>query len=146
MQPFRVEPAGKPQDYKTYQIMAPRSTHMRKATCAEVECVNWARGFRVTCDVSTGLGQGQARYITHHSGRKFDSDTADEMVTFTFPPGTECFASHEVPLEREPLFVVREGDYRGNPRGTRPITRNAADWVDDFANHQDKLADRINRG
>lgn len=145
----RIEPALPVGAVKTYGILAPRSTHWRPSTCAEVECPAWRSGWRTLVQVTTELGAQQAYYIRMHSGRAFtagDPD-ADGMVTFVFPPGQQCFAEHPKRLEREEIYVVRDGDWRGNPRGTAPTRhKRAADWVDDFANHQDRLATRYGQG
>lgn len=140
----RIAPAGRVEAYKTYQIVAPRSTHWRPATCAEVECAGHTRGW-VTIVPADGA---QAVYIRTQSGRKFTENTADGMATFAFPAGQSCFRSrdHMVPLEREPLYIVRGGDWRGNPFGDRRQHARAADWVEDFAEHQSALADQIEEG
>lgn len=143
---FRIDPKIGPENYKTYQIVAPLKTHFRQATCQEVECRAYAAGFRSRIDTSTDLGTRQAKYIENASGRKFTRTQAGPIVTYDFPAGQHCFTAHKVPLEREPLYVVRDGDYRGNPRGTRPVTRRAIDWVDDFATHQQNIADRREKG
>jgi hypothetical protein len=50
-------------------------------------------------------------------------------------------------LDRAPLYVVRDGDHRGNPRGTRDrLHQNPGNWVDDFATHQQAIADEIKKG
>jgi hypothetical protein len=144
---FRVHPQVGPEGYKTYQISAPRSTHTRPATCAEVDCQGWRHGWITRVPVGSEL----AEYITGKvHGRHFTETTGlgSPDREFVFPPGQECFRSsqHRVPLEREPVYLVRDGDYRGNPRGTGPVTRTAIDWVDDFATHQQQLADRRQRG
>lgn len=143
---FRVHPQLGPQGYKTYQISAPRLTHTRAATCAEVDCAGWAHGFRSTVDTSTALGVRQAAYIEAKSGRTYTRAQTGTLITYTFPAGQQCFTAHRVPLERAPVYLVRDGDYRGNPYGTRPVARRAEDWVDDFATHQQQLADRRQRG
>jgi hypothetical protein len=143
---FRIDPKIGPENYKTYQISAPIKTHYRDATCREVDCRAFAAGFRSRIDTSTNLGARQAKYIENVAGRKFTRTVAGPIVTYDFPAGQRCFTAHKVPLEREAFFVVRDGDYRGNPRGTRPVTRRAADWVDDFATHQQNLADQRGRG
>lgn len=145
MQPFRLDPAGPVQAYKTYGLSAPRATHFRKATCQEVECKAYAHGWVTTVDTSTTLGAQQANYIRLHSGRSFRVNTLGEMVAFTFAPGQQCFAMHKVSLEREPIMVVRGGDWRANlgliRRHTRPV-----DWVDDFAENQQSIVDAQQRG
>lgn len=143
---FRLDPKIGPENYKTYQIVAPIKTHYRDATCHEVDCRAFAAGFRSRIDTSTDLGVRQAKYIENSAGRKFTRTQAGPIVTYDFPAGQRCFTAHRVPLEREPLYVVREGDYRGNPRGIQPVTRRAVDWVDDFATHQQNIADRREKG
>lgn len=144
---FRPEPNGGPEAYKTYQIVAPLGSHYRDATCREVECQGWQHGFRSRIDVTTDLGQRQAAYIEGAAGRVFTKTVEGPLVTYDFPAGQPCFNSpHKVALEREPLYVVRDGDHRGNPYGTRPVTRKAHEWVDDFATHQQKINDAHERG
>jgi hypothetical protein len=144
-QPFRIEPALPVHAYKTYAISAPIQTHMRPATCAEVECAAWAHGWSTTVDVGTDLGVRQAGYIVGSSGRKFNSAQAGGMLTFTFPSGQRCFREHHVPLEREPIFIVRGGDHRGNPGGERRVHSSGADWAEDFAEHQSKINQQMGR-
>ncbi len=48
---------------QTYAILAPRSTHYRRATCAEFECPDYVNGFALVADLATDLGQAQATYI-----------------------------------------------------------------------------------
>jgi hypothetical protein len=50
-------------------------------------------------------------------------------------------------LERPELYIVREGDWRGNPRGTPPRRHaRAADWVDEAMEHQDRINTARERG
>ena len=135
-----------PAAFKTYVVGRPTATHFRPATCAEVDCERRARGWRTAVDLSTELGRKQARYIKNHSGRTFTHTQAGTIVALTFPPGQDCFEQHRVPLEREPLFVVRQGDRRGNPRGIAPIKLTPVAWRDDFGEHQEALADAHRRG
>lgn len=133
---------------KTYGLRAPLRSHWRKATCAEVDCESYRNGWMTTVSNDSRA----AYYIRKESGRSFTETSLDGgRVIFTFGPGQTCFASdeHVVRLEREAFYVVREGDWRGNPRphtaGNRTHVR-AEDWVDDFATHQGRLADRLGRG
>ena len=148
-EPFRLPPVAAPEFYKTYEIIRPRSTHTRVATCAEVDCVHHARGWVTKIDVSTDLGKRQARYIRNHSGRRFVEATTmgdGPIITLNFHPGQTCFTEHRVPIDRPPIYRVRGGDFRGNPRGVATVTRPATDWVDDFANHQSKIKEAHERG
>ncbi len=142
----RAEPQLPAAAMKTYSISSPKATHHRRATCAEVDCQAQLRGWATEVDVSTELGARQANYIRMKSGRAFIATEAGTIVRFTFPAGQTCFAEHLVPLGRPEFYLVRDGDWRGNPRGTSAQRHNADTWVDDFANHQQKLADRLQEG
>ncbi|MGW6502971.1 hypothetical protein [Nonomuraea angiospora] len=144
----RITPAMPAAAYKTYQIVAPLPTHWRPATCEEAQCGAYERGWRTAVDETTELGQRQAYYIRRLSGRRFAVDRSPEGLTvFTFEAGQSCFARHQVPLERDPFYFVKHGDFRGNPLGIQPYQhRRGEDWVDDFAEHQDRIARQIERG
>jgi hypothetical protein len=148
--PFRIEPKLPAGAMKTYAIIAPRSTHFRPATCAEVDCPHYLNGWRTTVDMSTELGQRQAYHIAHDAGRSYQVEKVSAtLVAFTFPAGQRCFrsADHQVRVGKPEIYVVREGDWRGNPRRAEPrVHKRPADWVDDFANHQDRLATRHAQG
>lgn len=142
-----IVPRLGPEAYKTYQIVAPVSTHFRPATCKEIECAGYTRGWKTTVLPDSP----QARYIRHSSGRKFTeakNENGDGTVVFTFPPGQTCFraADHRKSLEREPFYVVRGGDTRGDPRQEAPRRFRSGDWVENFADHQQSISDRIKRG
>jgi len=144
-----------PTVFKTYQIAAPLRTHWRKVTCAEYECDAYLLGWESHIDESTELGQRQAYYIRSVCGKRFAEHRTDAGITvFAFEAGQEGFASrkasedhsqHYLPLEREPVYSERGGDWRmriGTPR----TYNRADDWVDSFANHQDRLAETFRRG
>src|SRR3546814_18135381 len=38
---------------QTFQVVAPKSTHTYKATCEDVECGAYLRGWRMTIDLNT---------------------------------------------------------------------------------------------
>ena len=146
---MRIDPKLPSSSMKTYQIVAPLSTHWRQATCAEAECAAYLNGWRTKVDEGSELGQSQAYFIRKLSGRGITEERDQDGTTvFTFLPGQRCFApDHKVRLEREEIFVVRDGDWRGNPRGTSPrIHSNGRNWVDDFSTHQQRLADAAEEG
>lgn len=143
----RIDPLMSAQSYKTYQIVAPKSTHFRKATCEEVNCPNFLNGWRTVLDITN---EAALNYIRKNSGRKF-KEYRNELgqVVFEFEVGQRCFASdkHLTRIEKPELYVVRDGDWRGNPRGTAPRKhKNAQDWQEDFAEHQDKINSEIQKG
>lgn len=145
MSVFRIPPKMAIQAYKTYSLRSPRGTHTMKATCAQVDCPHRREGWVTRIDVGTELGVRQANYIRLHSGRSFVCVETGTLVTFTFAPGQTCFSEHRVPLDRPAFYTVRGGDWRSNTGLIRSHMRGE-DWVDDFANHQDKLATEINKG
>jgi hypothetical protein len=146
---FRLGPVGPPQAYKTYTVAAPLSTHFAAATCEQVDCPHYLGGWQSAIDETTELGQSQAYYIRRDSGRGYTEQRLPTGLTlFTFPPGQRCFASadHKRRLEREERFIIRGGDWRGNPGGAGPVELGAASWVDDFGEHQDRIAELHERG
>jgi hypothetical protein len=145
-EPHRITPVLDADAMKTYAVVSPLATHWRPASCEEVACPNHTSGWRTVIDEATDLGAEQAAYIRTRSGRRFVEHRDAALTVFDFHPGQRCFAQHQQPLEREPIYLVRDGDWRGNPRGT-PTRRHvsAQEWVEDFANHQDRLATRLER-
>jgi hypothetical protein len=145
---FRVPTNAPVTAFKTYALSLPKQTHYRKATCQEVDCEAYANGWVTKIDVTTDLGQRQARYIKDHSGRTYQDVSRIDLPIreFVFPPGQQCFADHQVPLERDPIFIVRDGDWRGNPTGRRMQHSKAQDWIDDFGEHQQNIADAKEKG
>lgn len=144
MRLYRPEPVGPVHAYKSYEIVSPISTHYRDGTCDEAGCLAQRHGWRTVVDESTELGQRQAHYIRTQSGRRFTEErTAAGLTDFIFEPGQRCFAVHKVPLERPEIYVVRGGDWRaqvGQPR----IHTSPDAWVNDFAEHQDRIARVVN--
>lgn len=145
--PNRIEPAGPAGAYETFQIKTPRGPEFeRPATCQDVECPAWANGW-ITRVPATDDMLARLR----ESGRAWASVDQDggEWV-FTFPPGTECFASSThrktVSPELPQLFVVRDGDWRGNPTGRTRIHTRPEDWVEDFQEHTEAVRERIEKG
>lgn len=146
-QVFRLDPAMGPEAYKTYQIAAPISTHTRSGSCKEAGCLAYQHGWQTSVDESSELGRRQAHYIRRQSGRAFKETNENGFTTFMFEAGQRCFAEHRISLDRPALFIVKGGDWRGNPTGIRP-RRHARpeDWVEDFAEHQQTLADELDKG
>jgi hypothetical protein len=138
-----------PEHKKSYQISAPVKTHWRDATCEEVGCPNYTYGFQVEIDETSPLGQFQADYIRKDRERSFTEEPGElaGMTVFTYPPGNRCFGQkHRKRIERDEIFLITGGDFRGNPRGTPAQVLRSDQWVDDFATHQDHLLDIAKRG
>lgn len=146
----RIEPTLPAHTFKTYGMSMPLRTHWRPATCEEADCQAYRNGWASTFDTATDLGLRQYEYCKADRTRSFHMQRVElTLVKFVYKPGNRCFQSdtHRVPLGRPARFYVAGGDWRGNPRATPvQVHRGAADWVDDFANHQDKIATAIGRG
>lgn len=138
-----LEPAGNPGAYQTYSIKAPITSHYVPATCEEVHCADYEGGWMVKL---TGLSE-QMIYTAKNTGRKFVQTDLGEGPALVFEAGQPCFraSTHRKPNGRPEIFLRRNGDFR-TPR--TPVTRfkRAADWRDDFGEHQERIADQINQG
>lgn len=134
-----IIPSLGPEGYKTYQLFAPRETHTRPATCEEVSCHHFQSGWKTT--VPRGSDD---ETLIRRAGRAFVATVEGGMISFTFHAGQPCFraSAHRLPLERDPHFLVRGGDFRGNPLAT-PTKRHVrpVDWVEDFAEHTARVAE-----
>ncbi|MEU2510569.1 hypothetical protein [Streptomyces syringium] len=132
-----------PGAYQTYSIAQPRDTLVR-AACEQVGCAAWRHGWQSAVDEATELGAQQATYIRQRSGRTFrEQRTGAGLTVFTFDSGQRCFAEHRT---RPEIYAVRDGDWRGNPTGRTRLHTKAADWVEDFGEHQLQLVDQQKKG
>lgn len=140
---FRPQPQLPAQAMKTYGIVAP-SDRLVEVACEQVDCNRWREGWSSPIDESTDLGRRQAAYIRTYSGRSFREERLGALTMFHFAAGQRCFAEHRT---RPEIYIVRDGDFRGNPRGTEPrIHSGPQAWIADFGEHQERLADRLREG
>lgn len=141
--PFRLEPQGPVQAYQTFSVRS-RSDRAVRAVCEQVACPAWREGWESVIDERTDLGQAQAAYIRLQSGRTFrEMRTEAGLTVFRFESGQRCFAEHQT---RPELYVVRDGDYRGNPTGRRRVHASAADWVEHMQEEFGRFNDDRERG
>lgn len=141
----RTAPQGASRDYKTYQIVSPLSTHWRPATCAEIDCPEYLKGWRLRVE---GLPP-EMLHAAKTCGRKFaELDVSANEHWLIFEAGQPCFraAQHRKLLDKQEIFIVRDGDFRGNPTGNVRKHTRPEDWREDFAEHQEKLARQIQQG
>lgn len=133
--------------YQTYQILAPRSTHFRPATCEEVQCEHFLKGWRVAVPVG-GRDEGIVQHFVREKHSVVRTRVEGGMTVFEFQPGNVCFKSdtHKVRLERDPHYFKRRGDHRVRFDPTRATRLSGQAWVEDFAENQDKLKTAIERG
>ncbi|MFF0138550.1 hypothetical protein ACFYRN_19170 [Streptomyces sp. NPDC005227] len=139
----RLTPAMDVGAYQTFAITAPRDTSV-VAACEQVACAAWQFGWESKVDEATPLGREQAAYIRQTSGRTFrEQRTGDGLTVFRFEAHQRCFEEHRTRAE---IYLVRDGDWRGNPTGRRRNHQRPADWVEDFGEHQQRIADQQQKG
>jgi len=137
-----IEPNMPPGAYQTYAYSRRRDT-VQKATCRDVGCQAYAKGWESTFDETTELGLNQAHYVRTMSGRTFrEGRTTAGLTVFRFEAGQRCFADHKTVSES---FYVYGGDRRQN-RGVIRRHVNGLDWAEDFSEHQDKIITILERG
>jgi len=144
----RITPALPAAAMKTYVIAAPLATHWRPATCEESECPAYQHGWQTSVDESTDLGQRQAHYIRHDRTRRHTERRAETGLTvFEFAAGQNCYTAHRQPSGRPERFLVRGGDWRGNPAGVPAREHTKPDfWVEDMAGSLDAIRTAQERG
>lgn len=147
-------PVHGPAAYRTWQIAAPLATHHRAASCEEAGCDAFLHGFQVELSPHTNdrhkaaleavvavygkPGQGGP-------GGRYSHAWGDQgRLTLIFEPGSVCFRAkeHRIRIDRPPLYVVRDGDWRGNPYGTAPQVVESTEWIDRYQ----EAIDARNRG
>ncbi|MFF9271149.1 hypothetical protein [Streptomyces rochei] len=139
----RIDPNLPVGAYQTYQITRRRDTTVR-AVCEQVACQAWRNGWDSVIDERTELGTAQAAYIRTQSRRTFrEMRTEQGLTVFRFESGQRCFADHQTVPE---LYLVRDGDWRGNPTGRKRTHSRAADWVEDFGENQLRLVENQRKG
>lgn len=139
-------PQGRPEDYQTFQVSTPRDGAILTA-CKDAGCRHWREGWKSKINEHTPLGRLQAHWIRYgprEERRTFrEQKAADGDTVFIFEAHQRCFQEH---YTRPEIYVVRGGDWRGNPTGAFRQHANAADWVEHFAENQQKLADQAQQG
>lgn len=140
--PFRLEPAGPVTAYKTYSIRSPRDTLVLTA-CEQAGCPKWRAGWETMLNEADPAHAEAAAWIRTQSRRTFTERRSGDLTVFRFEAGQRCFEDHQTRPER---YLVRGGDWRGNPTGQHREHVRPADWQEDFGEHQQGLADQIERG
>jgi hypothetical protein len=140
----RIVPAHSPRAYQTYSVSSPRDT-LVKAACEQVGCEAWLYGWETPIDESTELGRQQAAYIRTQSGRTFremPKAGPAALTVFRFEAHQRCFANHQT---RPESYAVIGGDWRSYTGILRRHTRGA-DFVEDFGENQQRIADQQEEG
>lgn len=141
--PFRLPAQGPVQAYQTFTVRS-RPDRTIKTVCEDVACEAWRKGWESAIDERTDLGQAQAAYIRTQSGRTFrELRTEAGLTVFRFEAGQRCFADHQT---RPELYLVRDGDFRGNPTGRQRQHARAADWVEHMQEEFGRFSEDRRRG
>lgn len=146
--PKRIKPALPVEAMQTFQVVAPPSTHTKPAKCEDVQCEQYAKGWKMRLDLNTDLGRMQAHYIKYDSGRSYKVVKQENgLVDLEFKGGQPCFQEHRVRIDRPEVYRVKGGDHRGNPLKTLTrVHKKPEFWVEEFAENQDRLKTAIERG
>lgn len=131
--------------YKTYAMRSPIQTHFRRATCAEVDCDAFINGWSYR--VETLLPEDL--YVAKHSGKRYrELHIGPNENYIVFEAGQACFGApqHVISLHRPEFYFVGRGHHSVFSTRNAVPRKDAAEWLDDFANHQDKLNTMIQRG
>lgn len=137
--------------YRTYSLRRPPgAVSKQRITCEQASCEGlrngWVTRLNLTLDEHR---EAHAWIMAGRSGKRFIDITKDgdaPIVSLLFASGQECFATHVRRVDWEPLYIVRDGDARGNPTGWGRRHVKSDHWVEDCAENQDKLADLAQRG
>lgn len=141
----RPEPKLPEHAMTTFRIVQPHD-RLIVAACQAVGCEKWRNGWDNVLDMTKPAHVKAAElFRSGRTGRTFRELAAHgtNIVVFRFESGQRCFDEHRT---RPNQFIKRGGDWRGNPRQELLVHRTAADWQEDFAEHQDRLAEGAKRG
>jgi len=142
-EPFRLQPQGPVGAYQTFSVRS-RPDRAVKTVCERVRCAAWREGWESAIDESTDLGKAQAQYIRSQSGRTFrEMRTEGGLTVFRFEARQRCFAEHKTMPE---LYLVRDGDFRGNPTGRRRVHARPQDWVENVQEELGRFNEDRRRG
>lgn len=122
----------------THLVAMPLLTHWRRATCEEIGCLAHRYGWTLQ---RAGLDD-EDMALLRASKRRFREELGDGGSLLVFEAGQPCLkaSEHRVQMDRPPLFIARDGDFRGNPRGTDPIVFSGADpFADHLHTHLDQF-------
>jgi hypothetical protein len=131
--------------YQSYVLDRPSTRKFWvQATCEEIECPDWLHGWRVD---AAALGPQHWADIRAMGYRYELLDIAAGVRQLVFEAGQACFRSstHQRPTLAEPLYLVKPG-HRGAYLGRGRQHTRGIDWVEDFAEHTDKIVTRVARG
>lgn len=138
----RIVPKSGPENYKTFGIYKPRETHTRPGTCEEYGCENYLVGWTNRVPLSDIKTLEWLRSSACTSRWKYTERRENNEILFMFPAGQRCFKfdKHRVSLDRPELYVVKGGDWRGDPRQETPrVHTKPENWVEDMQENLEQV-------
>lgn len=118
---------------RTHHILAPLSSHWRKATCEEIDCPEFRKGYGIPLksldDEDLGLIR---RFVETYRIRCSRVEVENGEWHLWVEAGQRCLraSTHRLRLDREEHFLTRNGDWRGSD-GADPLVFSGADaWAD----------------
>lgn len=87
-----------------FRVAMPLATHWERATCEQVRCPNFLRGWKTVLPVDSELIS-----VLKSSGRSYREEREEDgLVTFVFAPGQPCFraSEHRQQSDRPGLLIV----------------------------------------
>jgi hypothetical protein len=124
-EPFRIDPGGTPADFQTFGVRQ----FVRPSPCAEARCTAHAKGWRTTVAAGSDAEAFLLRVCRgEEDGHRRGFVTIPQengLTQYVFEAGQTCFAvsTHQVALQRPPLYLRRNGDWRANLGGTHVYDR-----------------------
>jgi hypothetical protein len=134
----------RPDEYVSYRIASPLTSHRELVSCSVFGCEAWKYGWSSRFELTDTL---RIEYVRNSSGRQFREIREETTIRFDFPPGQKCFnwQSHYVQIRPE-SYSVLSGDSRSGHREVLRRHTRPVDWVEDLALHQDRVKTVLERG
>ena len=113
-----------------YQAAFPRSSHWRRATCAEVDCPHYLMGWAT----KVIAGSDHDDYIKADKTRRYRIIKEGELNAYYFEAGQQCFrgeaGDHYKKLERG-AWLTKNAANR-NPLFLERVAMEPQQWIDEF--------------
>lgn len=135
----RPTPSLPASDMISHHIVAPLSSHWRKATCEEIGCLQFHNGWAIPL---AGKDDGDLWQLQHCGRRYVEGELEGFGRAYFYEAGQPCFlaSTHVKRIERPELFVVRDGDWRTALRDGNPRVFSGADaWADHYQTHVEQF-------
>lgn len=131
-----------PENRRTFMLRDRPAEKARRVPCGPHNCRYHRDGFVVRLAATDAARLHHVR--SDRSRRHVELAPDGEVVVFRFEAGQQCYGEHWD--HTDTLYLVRGGDWRGNPRGDGRAHVRAADWVEDMSEQLDRVITDRTRG